>query len=197
MPTARSWAAWSASAVVTATASLDAVRGNDGMEGLEMGWACGLRGWLISSWRWPRTLPAVHATRSRNRGGVAAIPLLARGRRFCEYPPFVMHDLRRFPRVPLGRPVEFSTKDDDLPVRMEGMGRDISLGGMFIETDLAAPTGANIQVHVTLPGAKHELTLPSIVRWSAKDGMGVQFGLLGARETHAITEFVKTKDSTP
>jgi type IV pilus assembly protein PilZ len=108
-----------------------------------------------------------------------------------------MHDLRRFPRVPLGRPVEFSTKDDDLPVRMEGMGRDISLGGMFIETDLAAPTGANIQVHVTLPGAKHELTLPSIVRWSAKDGMGVQFGLLGARETHAITEFVKTKDSTP
>jgi hypothetical protein len=107
-----------------------------------------------------------------------------------------MVDHRRFPRVPLGCPIEFSTRDEDLPVRMEGIGRDISLGGMFIETDVAAKSGTNVDIHVTLPGQKqHELTLPSVVRWSAADGMGVQFGLLGARETHLITEFVKTKEA--
>ena len=33
--------------------------------------------------------------------------------------------------------------------------------------------------------------IPGVVRWTRPDGMGVQFGLLGARETHAITELTK------
>jgi type IV pilus assembly protein PilZ len=38
------------------------------------------------------------------------------------------------------------------------------------------------------------MALPAVVRWTSKDGMGVQFGLLGARETHEITEFVKATE---
>ena len=102
-----------------------------------------------------------------------------------------MTDLRRFPRVPLGKPIEFSAKDEELAVRMDGIARDISLGGTFIETDVAGPVGQQLVVHVVLPKGKREMNLPAIVRWSGKDGMGVQFGLLGARETHEITEFVK------
>jgi hypothetical protein len=32
------------------------------------------------------------------------------------------------------------------------------------------------------------------VRWTRSDGMGVQFGLIGARETHAITELTRAKE---
>jgi type IV pilus assembly protein PilZ len=37
--------------------------------------------------------------------------------------------------------------------------------------------------------------LPGIVRWVKPGSMGVQFGLLGARETYAITEMLA--DSVP
>ena len=52
--------------------------------------------------------------------------------------------------------------------------------------------GADLVVHVTLPGEKSPFAMPGVVRWSkAGEGMGIQFGLLGARETHAITELTK------
>lgn len=79
--------------------------------------------------------------------------------------------------------------------RREG-AKDISLGGTFIETDLPGPVGQQLVVHVALPGSKREINLPAVVRWSGRDGMGVQFGLLGARETHEITEFVKANEGT-
>jgi type IV pilus assembly protein PilZ len=40
-------------------------------------------------------------------------------------------------------------------------------------------------------GTKADLRLPGIVRWAKPDGFGVQFGSLGARETHAISELLK------
>jgi hypothetical protein len=46
-------------------------------------------------------------------------------------------------------------------------------------------------VHITLPGQKVAFALPCVVRWTGADGMGVQFGLIGARETHAITEITR------
>jgi hypothetical protein len=35
-----------------------------------------------------------------------------------------------------------------------------------------------------------EMELPAVVRWTDKNGMGVQFLLVGARDTHEISEFV-------
>jgi type IV pilus assembly protein PilZ len=40
-------------------------------------------------------------------------------------------------------------------------------------------------------GTKGDLRLPAIVRWTKPDGFGVQFGSLGARETHAISQLLK------
>ncbi|HEX4516925.1 MAG TPA: PilZ domain-containing protein, partial [Polyangiaceae bacterium] len=65
-----------------------------------------------------------------------------------------------------------------------------SLGGMFIETKTPEAFGADVIVHVHVPGEASAFALPGKVRWTAPDGMGIQFGNLGARETHTITELV-------
>jgi len=98
-------------------------------------------------------------------------------------------ELRRFTRAPLDQPAEFKLKSADH--RFGGRAKDISVGGMFIETDVTPAFGAEVVVFVTLPSDPKELRLPGVVRWTRPTGMGVQFGLLGARETYAITEIVK------
>jgi c-di-GMP-binding flagellar brake protein YcgR len=99
-------------------------------------------------------------------------------------------ELRRHNRAPLDCALEFVAKGGREPVR--GHARDISLGGMFVVTETPLAFGVELVVHVTLPGQKAPFALPAVVRWSRTgEGMGVQFGLLGARETHAITELTK------
>jgi len=99
-------------------------------------------------------------------------------------------ELRRHSRAVVDVPVEFVGKG--ATERTAGRARDISLGGMFIETDKPLPFSAEIIVHVTLPSQKAPFALPGVVRWNRDGGMGVQFGLIGARETHAITELTRT-----
>lgn len=76
------------------------------------------------------------------------------------------------------------------------MGRDISLGGMFIETAIPAAFGVSVLVGFTLPGQRKPLLVSGTVRWTSNGGMGVQFGLLGARETHAITAIEREHGSS-
>jgi len=97
-------------------------------------------------------------------------------------------ELRRHHRVPFTEPVVFSRKGSEK--RSSGQSADISLGGMYIETTAAEPFGAELVIHVHVPGEPSAFALPGIVRWTDSAGMGVQFGLLGARETHTITELV-------
>lgn len=100
-----------------------------------------------------------------------------------------MVELRRYQRAPIDVKVEFAAKGST--ERAAGRAKDISLGGMFVETPAPLPFGAELVVHVTLPGQKSAFALPAVVRWRGNEGMGVQFGLIGARETHAITELTK------
>jgi type IV pilus assembly protein PilZ len=96
---------------------------------------------------------------------------------------------RRYARTPVGSRLSFTVKGghDAHP----GVARDISLGGVFVETDAPAPFNADVVIRVALPGSTEELTLPGRVRWVNADGMGVQFGLIGARETFLITELTR------
>jgi type IV pilus assembly protein PilZ len=87
-------------------------------------------------------------------------------------------------------PVEFTAKG--ATERFAGRAKDISLGGMFIETTRPLPFSAEVTIHVTLPSQKAPFALPGVVRWNRDGGMGVQFGLIGARETHAITELTRS-----
>jgi uncharacterized protein (TIGR02266 family) len=100
-------------------------------------------------------------------------------------------ELRSHPRVPFDGPVEFVAKGSS--ERIAGRCRDISLGGMFVQTSQPLPFGVELVVHVTLPGQKARLSMPAVVRWTrAEEGMGLQFKLIGARETHAITELTRS-----
>lgn len=103
----------------------------------------------------------------------------------------MIEEKRRHARAPVDLPVAFVMKKGDAEVRGEGVGTDISIGGMYIQTDAAVLFGAEVLMRVRLRSATHdygEFDLPGVVRWVRKGGMGVQFGLIGAHETHAITE---------
>jgi len=102
-----------------------------------------------------------------------------------------MVEQRRTHRSPLEAKVEVHGKGEAEMV-VSGQARDVSLGGMFVVSEAPFPFGAEVRVHIFVPGAKAPMVLPAVVRWTREDGMGVQFGLLGARETHLITEIVRT-----
>jgi hypothetical protein len=98
-----------------------------------------------------------------------------------------VQEKRRHFRKSVSYAVEFGVAEG---VRQPGVCRDFSLGGMHIETTNPAPFGANVTIYLKLKGAQSASALPGIVRW-VKDGeMGVQFGLIGARETYALTEML-------
>jgi type IV pilus assembly protein PilZ len=98
-------------------------------------------------------------------------------------------ELRRYARAPLDVAVEFTPSGKT--ERVPGRATDISLGGMFIETTAALPHHAQLVVHITMPGQSAPFALPAKVRWTGPKGMGVQFDLIGARETFAITEHTR------
>jgi Tfp pilus assembly protein PilZ len=95
-------------------------------------------------------------------------------------------DQRRYARAPIDVAATFSIKGKK--DRPSGIAKDVSIGGMFLETATPASFGAEVIVHLVLPGSDDLLSLPGVVRWVRGGGMGVQFGMLGAVETHIITE---------
>lgn len=100
-----------------------------------------------------------------------------------------MSDKRSHPRVPISVAVSCEVKGGGA---VRGQSRDISIGGMFIESETPVSFGMELQIHIRLPNTKAESVLPGTVRWLNPGGFGVQFGLLGARETHAISELLKS-----
>jgi type IV pilus assembly protein PilZ len=73
----------------------------------------------------------------------------------------------------------------------EAQGTDISMGGMYLESKEPVVFGESLSIQLTLSGARTAMTLPAVVRWTDPGGFGVQFGLLGARETHAISQLIR------
>ncbi|HYP89551.1 MAG TPA: PilZ domain-containing protein [Polyangiaceae bacterium] len=100
-----------------------------------------------------------------------------------------MHDKRSHPRVPLSANVTCELAGGGT---ITGRVRDISIGGMFIETEAPGTFGTELTIVLRLPNTKADARLPGTIRWLNPGGFGVQFGLLGARETHAISELFKS-----
>lgn len=99
-----------------------------------------------------------------------------------------MKEKRRYVRVQLSFDVRCEAKDGSVA---SGRVLDISVGGVYIETPDAMPFGTELTITGKPSGSGAALSLPGTVRWNKQDGFGVQFGLLGAKETHAITELVR------
>jgi type IV pilus assembly protein PilZ len=89
------------------------------------------------------------------------------------------------------RRVEYSTEITCTPEGGESFvarSHDLSLGGMFVESEHNPTFGTKMTIRVLLPGQSAPFDLPCTVRWNKPEGFGVQFGRLGAKETHAITK---------
>lgn len=99
---------------------------------------------------------------------------------------------RRYARVPIEAPLTFTVKGKN--DWKDGIGRDIAIGGMSVETAEKLPFNTEVEVSVQLPGDDDIFLLPGVVRWSRDGRIGVQFGMLGAKETHVITEIARRSD---
>lgn len=73
-------------------------------------------------------------------------------------------------------------------VSIFGRVRDMSIGGIYLVTVSTLPFGSQVEVKIDLTGNGTPFALPAVVRWNGPDGLGLQFGLLGAKETHAIAK---------
>jgi PilZ domain len=96
-------------------------------------------------------------------------------------------DNRQHPRKAAHPPVVFQLGDGP---REDAHCRDISLGGAFLETKRKIAYETRVKVFIFLPALKAETMVESVVRWSTGDGMGVQFGVMGAKETAALVELL-------
>jgi type IV pilus assembly protein PilZ len=67
----------------------------------------------------------------------------------------------------------------------------LSFGGMFVQADVVPAFGAKLTIRGELGG--HEVSFPAVVRWTKPTGFGVQFGLLGARDTHTLTNVIRSR----
>jgi hypothetical protein len=96
---------------------------------------------------------------------------------------------RREERAAIDIPLTFYVKGRNR--EHPGTAKNISVGGMQIETAAAIAFGSAIDVYVVLPGGSGRVRLPGVVRWVREGKMGIQFQLLGAVETHLITQLSK------
>jgi hypothetical protein len=99
-----------------------------------------------------------------------------------------VQEKRVHPRVSVEITVSCELKDRPA---ITGLAKDLSLGGMFIESTEVLPFGTQLTIVGRLPGMDADSRMPAVIRWSKPGGFGAQFGLLGARETHAITRALK------
>lgn len=67
----------------------------------------------------------------------------------------------------------------------------LSLGGMFLETEVGFEVGDGVRVWLTLPSSA-QLLLVAQVRWTTERGVGLQHAALGAHDTYQLTEYLLT-----
>lgn len=77
---------------------------------------------------------------------------------------------------------------------IEGESRNLSIGGMFVETTVPIPYGTPLKVSFQIPTHNQEITTNSSVCWVERNGtvvigLGLKFGALRAIEVWALNQF--------
>jgi uncharacterized protein (TIGR02266 family) len=79
-----------------------------------------------------------------------------------------------------------------------GFTKNISAGGLFIQTHATKPLGTELRVKFVLPGLDAPIEADAIVRWvrdiGDSPGIGVQFRKLSATQQAAIDRFIEESD---
>lgn len=99
-----------------------------------------------------------------------------------------MQEKRQHARKPVDLPAVLAIAGDDLAAL--GRCRDMSIGGVFVETDVRPPFGTKVRISISFPGSAKAIELDAIVRWNGPDGVGLQFEPMGALETHQIAKAI-------
>jgi hypothetical protein len=99
-----------------------------------------------------------------------------------------MSDQRRHPRVAISVSVRYRLPRGE---NVEGTATDLSMGGIFVQAEELPPYGSNLTIECALTENGPVYGFEGVVRWTKPDGFGVQFGLLGARETNALANFLR------
>jgi uncharacterized protein (TIGR02266 family) len=108
-------------------------------------------------------------------------------------------DRRRSGRASLTVRIDYSTVDE----MFAEFTRDISEGGLFIETEKPHPAGTEVSMQFHLPGSDEILqTVGRVARVSngasgSTPGMGIEFDELTAEDRRKIDEIVRALRSDP
>ena len=98
-----------------------------------------------------------------------------------------MQEKRRHTRVAVHVPIACEPKDG---AAFAAVAVDLSVGGVYVEAEFGPSFGVELVLVGDFPGAPG-MRLPSVVRWVKPGGFGVQFGLLGAKETHVLAAIMQ------
>jgi uncharacterized protein (TIGR02266 family) len=103
-----------------------------------------------------------------------------------------MKESRQHPRVSIAVDVDVTSGSNFYA----GRTRDLSLGGLFVETDIGLPIGAQIDVKLKLP--KGTFKVPCEVVWQLADkgrtiGVGVRFLQLSTAAKKSIEGFMAVR----
>jgi type IV pilus assembly protein PilZ len=71
--------------------------------------------------------------------------------------------------------------------------RNLGIGGLFLTANISLSFGAKVTVTIDFPAPVGRLVFPAVVRWRDNDGTGLEFGLLGAKQTHAIAQLMRRR----
>lgn len=100
-----------------------------------------------------------------------------------------MHEKRAHSRVSVSVQVTCTTEGGAV---VKGVTRDLSVGGAFVDSGDIPAFGSKVSVVLGVAGAEN-LRITGIVRWTKPGGFGVQFQLLGAKETYLLAKLSSGK----
>lgn len=110
---------------------------------------------------------------------------------------------RRYVRIPSNFIVKIRNRKltDSTRIELEKI-KNISAGGVFIETKMPFPMGSVIEMEFTIPQQDKLVSAKGVVKWSndgsipdAPIGMGVEFYSISHVDVNTISEFVKKEVS--
>ena len=71
---------------------------------------------------------------------------------------------------------------------------DISIGGVFIETDQKLPVGKQMTLKFSLPTLSQPFTVTGKIAWSSPRGFGLKFDEMTPQQDNLLKSFVDHKD---
>ena len=101
-----------------------------------------------------------------------------------------------FPRRVLPAVLLLGACNNDFQLTEGARTLNVSLGGMYLLSDVQMPYGTAVKVTFRLPALKEDTVCEGVVRWNKPDGFGVQFGSLRAIEVWGFHQLFKTLTPT-